>query len=71
MLKSDGAQFLWKIHFCPNLGNKNPKIGYFPFFFEDFVIFSPESQCKMKVLLILDRPSQTPCLEKFMFWSNC
>ena len=28
---SDGAQFLWKIHFCPNLDKKSPKIGYLHF----------------------------------------
>ena len=25
----------------------------------------------MKVALILDFPSQTPCLAKFLFWSYC
>ena len=38
MLKSDGALFLSNIYFCPNLGKKGPKIGYFAFFFENFVI---------------------------------
>ena len=33
MLKSDRAQFLWKIHFCQNLGKKGAKIGYFAIFF--------------------------------------
>ena len=31
MLKSDGAQFLWKIYFCPNLVKEGPKIGYLYF----------------------------------------
>ena len=31
MLKSGRARFLWKIHFCPNLGKNDPKIGYFAF----------------------------------------
>ena len=50
MLKSDGTRFLWKIHFCPNLGKKGPKIGYFVFFgkFGHFFFLKP-----MKVLLIL------------------
>ena len=29
ILKSDGARFLSNINFCPNLGKKGPKIGYY------------------------------------------
>ena len=36
MQKNAGVQSLWKIHFCPNLGKKGSKIGYFAFFLELF-----------------------------------
>ena len=70
MLKSDEVRFLWEIHFCPNLAKKGPKIGYFAFF-ENAVISFSKKGCKMKGLLILEFPSQTPCLAKFLFWSYC
>ena len=45
LLKSNGAQILWKIHFCPNLGRKAPNIGYFAFF-ENSCRFSPKNNGK-------------------------
>ena len=57
--------------FLPKSRQKEPQNRVFSIFLKILSFFFPESQCKMKVLLILDRPSQTPCLEKSMFWSNC
>lgn len=48
ILKSSGAQFLWKIHFCPNLRKMVPQIGYFIVIFFYLKIIQNES------------PSQTP-----------
>ena len=44
MLKSDGARFMWKIHFCPNLVCSNRvKIGYVPLFLKKFYLFFPKT----------------------------
>lgn len=58
--KNYRVQFLWKIHFCPNSG-----------ILHLFVICFSRKQCIIKALLILDFPSQTPSLAKFIFWSYC
>ena len=71
MLKIEGAQFLSKIHFCTNLGKKGPKIGYFDFFFENSVIFSKKTIQIEISFIILDFPSETPCLAKFLFLNYC
>ena len=77
MLKSDWVRFLWEIHFCPNLGKKGPKIRYFAFcFFLKILSFifpknnANKNSAKSKSHdLILDFPSQTPCLAQFLFWN--
>ena len=46
MLKSGGVWFLWKIHFCPNLGKKGPKIGYFAFFLYILSFVFPKNSAK-------------------------
>ena len=61
--------FCGKIPFCPNLGRKGPKIGYFTFF--EHVIWLSQKQCKMKILLkIFDVSLPTSYLTKFLFWSK-
>ena len=59
--------------FVQSFGRKGPKIGYFPFlfFFEHFVICFSQKQWKMKILLIIDFPSRTSCMAKFLFWIYC
>ena len=49
MLKLDGGRFLWKIHFCPNLGQKSPKLGIVLFFLMLSLDF-PQNNAKWKEL---------------------
>ena len=55
MLKSDGARFLWKIDFCPNLGKEDLKNWKFC---NLFFLKVPQN----------DFPLQSPCLAEFLFW---
>ena len=68
MFKIDGVRFLWKIHFCANLGKKDSKWGILHFLKILSFVF-PLKKGKVAVLLILYFLSQTSYLTKFLFWS--
>ena len=46
MLKIDRVGFLRKIHFCPNLGEKGLKIGYFALFLKILLFVFPIKNVK-------------------------
>ena len=51
-VKNDGAQLLCEFYFCPNLGKREPKIGYFAIFFEIVAIWY-KNKTKWEFLLYL------------------
>ena len=72
MVKSDGTRFLWKVHFCLNMGKKYPKIGQFAKmfftlkgFFLDVAICFSEKQFKMKSFSSFDFSSQALSVKFF------
>ena len=60
--------FCRKFIFAKIWTKRAKKIGHFGLFWKSCLWFS-RKQCKMKIILILDFPSQTPYLAKFLFWS--